>query len=135
MRKFALIIMLISTSIFAETPHEALSKIQSLYKSKDIKTLMKERYVHTDIPSRVKSTEKILKKLVSKKKSRDLVIKFFDSIIELEPKIIKRTPSSPNETGEWASFTEGMNGKSYKLFMLKSGKWGFRDYNFGQIQK
>jgi hypothetical protein len=129
MNKLFLLLLLISTSIFAETPQEGLKEILNLYKTKNIDELVKKRY--TELHKAKSETEvqqviDMLTRQVTNEKSQKRLTDFFESILNVEPVISKQDPKyiQETETGDLAKF-KAPSGRTYRLFKMKTGLWGF----------
>lgn len=129
MKTVLLMIMFISSSIFAETPKEGIAEILNLYKTKDVEKLVKERYTElhkAKTEKEVKQVIDMLKGLVSDEKTLKRLTDFLSELQLVEPVLSKQDPKyiQETETGDIAKF-KAKSGRSYRLFKMKSGKWGF----------
>ncbi|MCM8531885.1 MAG: hypothetical protein NE330_12040 [Lentisphaeraceae bacterium] len=129
MKKLLLILFLFTLSMAAETPKDGLSAILSFYKNKQIETLVKERYTELYKAKNEKDLKKIvtfLSELANDEKFMKEFSSFFEELLKTEPKLSKQDPEyiRETETGDIAKF-KAKSGRTYRLYKMKSGKWGF----------
>ena len=110
-----------------ETPQEGVQSIIKLYEEKNFDILIRERYAEI-YKAEAEGKVDVLIKRYSQKLSNDE--KKLQQIIQILKRFSKVTPVltvNPNpavtETDKMAEFRDKKD--TYKLYLLKTGKWGF----------
>ena len=109
-----------------ETPVQGMKAIIELYKTKNFDTLIRERYAEIH---KAKSEDDISKLVTrfserfSNEKKLKQVIQIYEMALQSKPVIKTNENPQITETDKIANFAIGE--KSIKLYLLKSGKWGF----------
>lgn len=109
-----------------ETPKEALQVIIDLYKSSDFDTLIRKRYAEIHKAKSDGDINKLIArhtKRFSNKKLLGKAIQFYESALRSTPRIITNKNPQITETDKMAEFPLDKN--VYKLYLLKTGVWGF----------
>ncbi|QQL46172.1 hypothetical protein [Sulfuriroseicoccus oceanibius] len=127
--KIAALSLLALASSLAETPQEGLAKITEYYKNSNFKQLITERYSEIH---KAKTDEEVAKfvakfeKRFADPKRLEKVVAQFEMIAGYEVTIEEDETPQPTETGKVAKFTKpGEEGRSFKLYEMKNGLWGF----------
>ena len=109
-----------------ESPTEGLQAIINLYKSKDFDTLLRERYAEIHKAKTDDEIEKLVKMFSAKfsnEKRLNKTISIYEKILLITPIIATNENPQITESDKIAQFP--MEDSSYKLYLLKTGKWGF----------
>lgn len=109
-----------------ESPQDAAKAIATLFKTKDFERIVKERYTEIYKAEKAGKVDDLVKKF-SKRYSNESKLKsmvqFFESLQRIEPTIAKNPAPRVTETDKMAVFQTSKG--EYKLYLQKSGKWGF----------
>ena len=129
MKKIVALLIFIGYIAYAETPKEGLIAITNFYKSKNMESLVKERYTEIHKAESIEDVQKIidyLNKDISKEEKLKKYIEFFEALQKVEPEIYTKDSKyvQETETGEVAKF-KLESGRTYRLYEMKDGRWGF----------
>lgn len=131
MKHFILIFLFafgFNAQIFAneETPYQAIKEIMNLYKTKDFETLVKDRYAELHKAKSDTEVQKVIQ-MFSKKFSGDKILNrilaIYEITLAITPEIVENPNPQITETNKMAIFK--MEKGEMKLYLLKTGKWGF----------
>jgi hypothetical protein len=109
-----------------ETPEDGLKVILTLYKEKNFEKLIKERYTEIYKAEEVGKVNELVQKFskrFSNEKKLNQVITVFESLVDVTPEIVVNPMPRITETDKMAKFQ--MENGEFKLYLQKSGKWGF----------
>lgn len=125
---FLIAILAMATSAFAgeETPQQGLTTIITLYKTKSFERLIKERYTEIYKAEAVGKVDVLIKRFTQRFASEDKlqkVIKTLEKIQKVKPEIVVNPAPRETETKKMATFS--LKDNAFKLYLQKTGKWGF----------
>ncbi len=128
---FSFFILFLSVHTYAETPREGLKAIIELYKTKNFKKLVQERYSELERFGRTEDIVNKLTEIFRKRYSNDKLlartVSFLERALKAKPLIVKREDPQKGETGDVAKFKVVLNSRTveYRLYKMKTGLWGF----------
>lgn len=127
---FTSFLFFVSIKASAETAVESLKEIKRLYETKGFEKLVKEYYSEIHKVSNDEEVQKMIQ-MVSQRfgneKNLKMVVMILDEALKVEPKIVKNPSPNDSEEEDMALFPIKFHGKEidYKLYQMKTGKWGF----------
>ena len=109
-----------------ETPGEALQIIITLYETRDFDTLIQERYAELYKAESQDEVKQLIDRFAKTFEDEDLlqeVIALYTQALSVPPEIQTNPAPQLTETATMAIYNIGET--TLKLYLLKTGKWGF----------
>ncbi|MCP4269277.1 MAG: hypothetical protein GY777_27530 [Candidatus Brocadiaceae bacterium] len=109
-----------------ENPEDGLKNILILYKEKKFEKLIKERYTEIYKAEEAGKVNELIQKFSNRfanEKKLNQVIAVFETLVDVKPNIVDNPMPRITETDKMAKFQ--MENGEFKLYLQKSGKWGF----------
>lgn len=123
------ILMCCALGAAAETPKEGAVTMLKLLKERNYNDLFQQRYAEWyKVEAEGKETAEAIKKLSSMwERNYDMMVKLFEQLASAEYDISTTDNPLQSETGDVATATVSIGGKSvtYRLYKMKNGLWGF----------
>ena len=109
-----------------ESPQQAVQAILELYRARDYQTLLRERYTERHKAEAAGKTRELADKFARRladEATYQKVISAYSECLEVEPVITDNPYPQVTETDKVALFS--LEGGPFKLYLQKTGKWGF----------
>ena len=130
MKKLILLLLCLSSSLFAETATDAMADIYELYKTKNVDKIFAKRFIDYDNEQKVKVFKASLLKRLNDEKINKAMMKQLKGFSSVNPKYFKPMKIDPGPKGYVRAASFKFNGKRLHLHQMHDRTWKLSNTNF-----